>query len=116
MDTILFIDQAIREKVMFLDSVYRYAKQQSRGLSGASAAKELGLSSGCFNTYVNWQNSNKFPSDETIKKLAVFINWDYDDVFLAVQAARVANTSLCSKLESIISAKEPKHISKSNII
>jgi len=97
---------------MFLDSVYRYAKQQSRRLSGASAAEELGITSSCFNTFVNWQNSNKFPSDSTIKKIADYINWNYDDVYLAVQAARVANTPLSNKLESIISKSEPKLISK----
>ena len=93
---------------MFLDSIYRYCKQQSRGLSGASAAQDLGLSSGCFNTFVNWQNSSKFPSYETIKKIAVYIDWDYDDVYLAVQAARVSNTSLSKKLESIITPKKTR--------
>jgi len=101
---------------MFLDSVYRYAKQQSRGLSGASVAKDLGITAGAFNSFVNWPNSGIFPKNETIKKLADYINWDYDDVYLAVQAARVANTSLSTKLESIIKEKKPKHIPNSNII
>lgn len=90
---------------MFLDSIYRYCKQQSRGLSGSSAAKDLGITPTSFNQMVNWQNSNIFPSEKTIQKIADYIDWDYDDVYLAVQAARVANTSLSGKLESIIKPK-----------
>lgn len=93
---------------MFLDSVYRYAKQQSAGLSGASAAKDLGISATSFNSFVNWSNSGIFPSEQTMKKIAVYIDWDYDDIYLAVQAARVSNTPLSKKLESIITPKKTR--------
>jgi hypothetical protein len=101
--TIIYQDQAKIRKPMFLDSIYRYCKQESEGLSGASAAKHLGISATCFNSYCNWRNSGAFPSLETIEKIAAFIDWDFDDVYLAVTAAKFDKTTLSSKLESQIS-------------
>jgi hypothetical protein len=92
---------------MYIDSVYRYCKQQSKGLSGASAAQELGLSASSFNSFCNWQTTGKFPSVETMEKIALYIDWDFDDVYLAVTAARFEKLTLSSKLESQI--KDPKN-------
>jgi hypothetical protein len=89
---------------MFLDSVYRYCKQESAGLSGASAAAHLNISATTFNNYCNWRNTASFPSMDTMQKIGVFIQWDFDDVYLAVNAARFEHLTLSGKLESQIKA------------
>jgi hypothetical protein len=99
---------------MFIDSIYRYCKQQSNGLSGASAAADLGIAAGSFNSLTNWRQTSRFPSPELMRKIATYINWDFDDVFLAVNAARYQDSSLCLKLESQIKAPKKQLLTDLN--
>ena len=92
---------------MFLDSILRYCKQQSAGLSGASAARELQLSQAAFNAFCNWRTTGTFPSIETMQVIAAYIDWDFDDVYLSVSSARFEFMAVDSNLENQI--KAPKN-------
>jgi DNA-binding XRE family transcriptional regulator len=106
--TIFNTDQAKVRKPMFLDSIFRYCKQQSKGLTGASAADELGISASSFNAFLNWRVTGKFPSIDTMLKIAQYIDWEFDDVFIAVNSARFELMAIDSNLEKQIKPPEFK--------
>lgn len=93
-------------KVLFLDSAFNYARMQSEGVTHKSASKEMGISYSTYSKWVQWRETQKFPNETNIESIANYIGWHYDDLYIAVLAAKNEDTSIASKLESLI----PPHV------
>lgn len=97
-------------KQVYLDSAFKYAAMQSKGLTNKSAAEEMDIPYSTYGDYVNWRNTNKFPGTKYISAIAEYIGWDVDDLHIAILAAKAENNGnnggpgggLKARLESLI--------------
>ena len=86
----------------------QFDKLIERTMKGASAnnsirqtALKLGITDVSFGRYVHWRKSNKFPSNETIFKMAEIANLDKIKSHFATMAAKTKDPEISKAYEAL---------------